>query len=1425
MSEPGAEASQAAAAGGAVVDQALRLIELDEAFARLAGGTREQLLGQPIGDLLPALEAPLRAVLDSDHALPRVPLQRPAGRLLHVGLAPLRTARGTVAGVELILEPAGLEAQPPTVRAVLDGLFAFAGVLRPDGTLIEANRAALEAAGLSPGEVLGKPFAETFWWSYDPAVQAQLRAAIARAAGGETVRYDVAVRLAEGRFTTIDFMLAPARDVEGRVAYLIPSANDISERIAAERALRERERHLSLALEAAQMGTWEIELQSRAVLRSSTTDRVFGLAADGAARTADDYFQRIHPDDIARVVEAIRRAVEEGAEHVVEYRVTRQDGATRWLASRGELIHDGQGAPRRLVGALLDITARKEAEAALAASEARYRATFEHAPLGIAHVGLDGRWLHVNRRLCAIIGYTQEELSPRTFQSITHPDDLAADLALVERLLAGSIGEYDLEKRYLHKDGSTVWVNLTVSLVRRPDGAPEYFIAMVEEISRRKAAEAELHFQAQLLDAVGQGVIATDVDGTVCYWNRFAEQLYGWRREEALGRRILDLVAADISLPQGQAIMAQLQAGRPWAGQYVVRRRDGSPFPAFVTDTPLLGPDGAVLGVVGVSADISEPLRLEAEREELLRRERAARAEADEALALLDTLLTTAPVGLCFLSPDYRYLRINEALAAMNGIPAAEHLGRTVREVLPSMAPLVEPLFAQVLATGRPLVDREIVEERPPASGGQRIWRASYYPVRLPDGAVAGLGIVANDITAERAAADALRLSEERFRVALKNSPIIVYTTDRALRYTWIYNPHPAYEPTAVLGCRDEDLLPPEQAAKLTAVKRRVLERAAGERVELTLDVGGEALTYDLTAEPLRDSAGAVVGLTVAAIDITARRRAEAALRESEARYSALAEAVPAILFTNRPDGTSDYLSQNYYDYTGTPRGSGEGYAWADQLHPADRERIVTGWQEAVRTGSPFLSEYRLRHHDGAHRWFRVKSRPLRDEAGAITRWFGVCLDIDDAKRAAAEREELLRREQAARAAAERTAARISQLQTVTAALAEALTPAQVAEVIVAQSTAALGAASGSLRLISPDGKTLDALRNVGMPAETAGRWAQIQLDTPMPICEVARTGRPLYFEDRDALATSYPAMEPIVAPLGYQAFVVVPLSIEGRTIGSLALTFVEPRRFADEDRDVVLAMAGQAAQAIMRAQLYDTARQAVEVRDTFIAIASHDLRSPLTALSGQAQLLERQVGAAGREEQVRQRAVRIVEQSQRLSRMIGALLDLSRIQSGQLTIDSVPLDLTALAARVVAELQPTLSQHTLDLVGATEGLWVAGDEVRLEQVLYNLIGNAVKYSPDGGRVTVEVARQDTRACLTIVDEGIGIPAAALPRLFERYYRAANAGASGMGIGLYAVREITALHGGSVAVVSEEGVGSTFTVYLPLAAEGDRPPR
>lgn len=245
-------------------------------------------------------------------------------------------------------------------------------------------------------------------------------------------------------------------------------------------------------------------------------------------------------------------------------------------------------------------------------------------------------------------------------------------------------------------------------------------------------------------------------------------------------------------------------------------------------------------------------------------------------------------------------------------------------------------------------------------------------------------------------------------------------------------------------------------------------------------------------------------------------------------------------------------------------------------------------------------------------------------------------------------------------------------------------------------------------------------------------------------------------------------------------------------------------------------------ALAEANARLASDAQRALAVRDQFLSIASHELKTPLTGVLGSAQLLQRRLARSDNLSAANARTLRtMLDQGMRLNRMIGSLLDVSRIETGQLSIEAAPLDLSALLRRIVEEVQPTLDQHTLTLSVPTDPLWISGDALRLEQVFQNLIGNAIKYSPAGGPILVQVAAQGSEACVQVRDSGIGIPTAALPHLFQRFYRAANtaqAGISGIGVGLFVVREIILLHGGRVDVSSQEGTGSVFTVALPQAA-------
>ncbi len=184
-----------------------------------------------------------------------------------------------------------------------------------------------------------------------------------------------------------------------------------------------------------------------------------------------------------------------------ELRHIRRDGAAITVESRQVLVRDG-GQNAGILEINRDITDRKRAEKALRTSEREYRETFEHANVGIAHVALDGRWLRVNARLPQILGYPEEELMRKTFQDITHPDDVGADIDHAQRLIAGEIDSYSMEKRYVRKDGRTVWATLRVSLVRCEDGTPSHFISVIEDIDDRKRFEEQMR-HTQRLESIG----------------------------------------------------------------------------------------------------------------------------------------------------------------------------------------------------------------------------------------------------------------------------------------------------------------------------------------------------------------------------------------------------------------------------------------------------------------------------------------------------------------------------------------------------------------------------------------------------------------------------------------------------------------------------------------------------------------------------------------------------------------------------------------------------------------------------------------------------------------------------------------------------------------------------------------------------------
>ena len=806
--------------------------------------------------------------------------------------------------------------------------------------------------------------------------------------------------------------------------------------------------------------------------------------------------------------------------------------------------------------------------------------------------------------------------------------------------------------------------------------------------------------------------------------------------------------------------------------------------------------------------------------------DRSAGAES-AALRSRESLQTTLrSIGDAVISTDGagRVNFMNPVAERLTGWALADAEGRPLAEVFRIVNELtretVESPVEKVLREGQVvgLANHTVLVAR---DGREVPIEDSGAPIRDARGRVSGVVLVFHDVTERR---EAERERSLLAAIVESSTEAVIGKTLDGVITSWNASAERMYGYAAeeAVGRHISLIIPEELRGDLEEIMTRLRR---GERVERAETVrvrkGGERLEVSLAISPIRDPAGRLVGASTVARDVSEQRRAEGERAElarmvehERERLKNLVANVPGIVWeawgepdeaSQRINFVSDHVEQmlgyTVEEWLATPN------FWLTIVHPEDRERAGAEARAIFEGGDGGVSQFRWVRKDGSVVHVEAQSRVTLDARGAPAGMRGVTMDIS-ARKAAEERLRFL-------AEASRVLGSSLDYETTLEGLArlavEALADYCLIDLIDDEGSVRRVAATHRDPALRP---LVERLREFPPGPQSAG------------VPRVLRTGQPEAFTDVNEETLPRLARDAeharVLRELGLKSFLTVPLEARGRTIGALTFSSTRARRdYTAADIDYAREIASRAALAIENARLYARAQEVNRAKDEFLATLSHELRTPLTPILGWTHMIRS--GRLGANEEAQ--GIRVIEKnSQSLSRLINDLLDMSSILSGKMRIERAAVDLAGVVREAAETVRPQADARSVALdVQTAAPSTVSGDRTRLVQVFWNLLHNAVKFSPEGGRVRVVVRGSDGTARVEVEDDGEGIPAEFLPHVFERF-RQADMGTTrthgGLGLGLALVKSFVEAHGGAVSVESAgEGRGSRFTVSLP-AAEG-----
>jgi PAS domain S-box-containing protein len=1051
-----------------------------------------------------------------------------------------------------------------------------------------------------------------------------------------------------------------------------------------------------------------------------------------------------------------------------EGRHLRPDGSVNYFFVQVAKEIDSDNKVVGYLGTLTDITIRKQAELALQKTEKCYRALMDGASDAILLADLQGNLIEANQKAEKLLGYSHDELT-RLHMSQIHPP-LALESARNHFINVALNQSQTLESLVLRKDGRQIPVEITGSRIDF-DGV---MIAqgIFRDISDRKQIESKLiESEAKFRRLVEGGndlIWAADLDGVFTYLSPQFKDVFGWEPDEWIGKAFTDLVHPD-DLPSLFAGYVQnLQAGQKLnIAEFRHQHQDGKYIWMRINTTPVLNSEGVVIGYQGILTNINDR-----KQTELLLQDLSAR---------LELALQSAQIGIWEWDIVTNVLIWDERMYELYGVKPADFSGAYeawINGMHPDDLPIALEDSRQALA-GEKEYNTEFRVVLP--DGSLRTLKAHALIQRNEQGEPLRMIGINYDITEHKQAEIALHRSEIRFRHVFESSVVgmlfadfqgrIIDANDRFLEmvgYTReeLNDGLLHWDAITPIEYADSDLAAIEKLLQDGTIEpwEKEYYRKDGSRISVLMSAAMIPNTNDQTI--------------CVVMDISDRKQAELALQESQSFIQKIADASPNILYLyDIQEHRNVYTNREIFTTLGySPeaiQAMGENFA-LNLIHPDDLQTVLPAYYEKVKVaqeGDIVETEYRMRHVNGEWRWLHSRDSVFsRDAEGMVKQTIGTAEDISDRKSLEQEQNRLI-----------------------------AILEASTDYISMTDANGTIFWQNAELKRLSGINPDLDVMKS--RISDCHPQWTlELMRQEGIP-CAIA-TGSWL---GETALLNAKGEEIPISQLI---------LSHKSAQGGIEFFSFIM--------RDMQVHKKHEKQLELTNAELL----RATRLKDEFLATMSHELRTPLNAILGMTEALQEEVFGSVNESQTQ--ALQTVEQSgYHLLTLINDILDVAKIEAGQVELIYTSTSINQLCQSSLAFVkQQALQKHIQMDVKITPHLPdILLDERRMRQVLINLLNNAMKFTPEGGQVILEVSRQEdlvtqNRSWLrfSIIDTGIGIAPENIPKLFQPFVQidsALNRKYEGTGLGLALVKQIVDLHGGKVSLISELDVGSCFTINLP----------